>query len=333
MKQIEEERIKMKKIFVLAMVLLLAAGMLSAGGQKASGSGSKQLFVALSEGESPDNPWRTTQIRTLKEEAAKRGYKLVITDGQNDSAKQLSDVEDLINQKPDILLIAPLEYEACAPALQTAKKAGVPVFVLDREVRGTPGVDYVSCIRADFIWEGAQSAKEFAKFFNGKEANIVQMAGTPGSSAAIDRQKGFEDELKKYPNLHILTTQIGNFNRTEALKVFTNILQTYGNQIDAVYGHSDEEGLAALQAIKAAGKVPGKDIQIISINGYRDAIKAVADGEMLAVIECSPFFGVTTCDAVDKHVKGEKLPVFIQNPGKVYDKGNARQLYDAGEGF
>jgi ribose transport system substrate-binding protein len=328
----------MKKIIVLLVVFLLAAGMIFAGGQKAAGGtaaggGAKQLFVALSEGESPDNPWRTTQIKTLEEEAAKRGVRLVMTDGQNDSAKQLSDVEDLVNQKPDILLIAPLEYEACAPALQTAKRANIPVLILDRDVAGTPGVDFVTAIRADFIWEGAQSAKEFAKFYNGKEANIVQLTGTPGASAAIDRQKGFEDELKNYPNLHILTTQVGNFNRTEALRVFTNILQTYGDRIDAVYGHSDEEGLAALQAIKAAGKVPGRDIQIISINGYRDAIKAVADGEMLAVIECSPFFGITTFDAIDKLVKGEKLPTFIQNPGKVYDKSNARQLYDSGEGF
>jgi ribose transport system substrate-binding protein len=328
----------MKKIIVLLIVFLLAAGMIFAGGQKAAGGaaaggGAKQLFVALSEGESPDNPWRTTHIKSLEDEAAKRGVRLVVTNGQNDSAKQLSDIEDLVNQKPDLLLIAPLEYEACAPALQTAKRAGIPVFILDRKVAGTPGVDYITAIQPDPIWEGAQAAKEFAKFYNGKEANIVQLTGTPGSSAAIDRQQGFEDELKKYPNLHILTTQVGNFNRTEALRVFTNILQTYGDRIDAVYGHSDEEGLAALQAIKAAGKVPGKDIQIVSINGYRDAIKAVADGEILAVIECSPFYGVTTFDTIDKWVKGEKLPPFIQNPGKVYDKSNARQLYDAGEGF
>jgi ribose transport system substrate-binding protein len=328
----------MKKSVVLLIVFLLVAGMIFAGGQKAAGGaaaggGAKQLLIALSEGDSPDNPWRTTHIKNLEEEAAKRGVRLVITDGQNDSAKQLSDVEDLVNQKPDLLLIAPLEYEACAPALQTAKRAGIPVFVLDRDVAGTPGVDYIIAIRPDMVWEGSQGAKELAKFFNGKEANIVQLTGTPGSSAAIDRQKGFEEELKKYPNLHLLTTQVGNFNRTEALRVFTNILQTYGDRIDGVYGHSDEEGLAVLQAVKAAGKVPGRDIQIVSVAGYRDAIKAVADGEILAVIECSPYFGVTTFDTIDKWVKGETLPTFIQNPGKVYDKSNARQLYDAGEGF
>ncbi|MDR0877313.1 MAG: substrate-binding domain-containing protein, partial [Treponema sp.] len=133
--------------------------------------------------------------------------------------------------------------------------------------------------------------------------------------------------------LHILTTQVGNFNRTEALKVFTNILQTYGNKIDGVYGHSDEEGLAAIQAIRAAGGTPGNPIQIVSINGYKDAIKAVADGEILAVVECSPFYGKTTFDTIEKWQKGEKLPEFIQNPGKVYDRSNAQQLYDAGEGF
>jgi ribose transport system substrate-binding protein len=325
----------MKKSIVLALVLVLAAGMVFAGGQKsgAAGGGSKQFFVALSEGESPDNPWRTTHINNIKEEAARRGVRLVITDGQNDSAKQVSDVEDLVNQKPDLLLIAPLEYDAIAPALQTAKNAGIPVFDIDRRAKGTAGVDYVTLIAPDPVWEAQQAAIVFAKFYNGKEANIVQLTGTPGSSAAIDRQKGFEDELKKYPNLHILTTQVGNFNRTEALKVFTNILQTYGSQIDAVYGHSDEEGLAAIQAIKAAGKVPGKDIQIVSINGYRDAIKAVADGEMLACVECSPSFGKTIFDTIEKWQKGEKLPAFIQNPGKIYDKGNAQQLYDAGEGF
>jgi ribose transport system substrate-binding protein len=327
----------MKRVIVFLLAGLLLTGMVFAGGQKASGEaasgGSKQFFVALSEGESPDNPWRTTHINNLKDEAAKRGIKLVVTDGQNSSAKQLSDVEDLVNQKPDILLIAPLEYEAIAPAFETARKAGIPVIDIDRRGKGTVGVDYLTIIAPDPVWEGAQAAAQFAKYYNGKEANIVQLTGTPGSSAAIDRQNGFETELKKYPNLHILTTQVGNFNRTEALRVFTNILQTYGDRIDAVYGHSDEEGLAAIQAIKTAGGTPGNPIQIISINGYRDAIKAVADGEMLACVECSPSFGKTVFDTIEKWQRGEKLPEFIQNPGKIYDKSNAQQLYDAGEGF
>ncbi|MDR1160278.1 MAG: ABC transporter substrate-binding protein [Syntrophomonadaceae bacterium] len=327
----------MKKTSALLIVFLLTAGMIFAGGQKAADGaatgGAKQLFVALSEGESPDNPWRKTQITTIQEEAAKRGVRLVITDGQNNSAKQVSDVEDLVTQKPDYLLIAPLEYEASSPALQAAKEANVPVILLDRDAAGTPGVDFVTVIRADFIWEAQESAKEIAKYFNGKEANIVQLTGTPGSSVAIDRQKGFEDELKKYPNLHLIATQVGNFNRAEAQRTMTNLLQRYGNTIDAVYGHSDEESLGAVQAIKAAGLVPGKDIQIVGIGGFLDALKGIVSGEIHASIECSPYFGATTIDTKYKLQKGENVPTFIMNPGKVYDIANAQRSIDAGEGF
>jgi ribose transport system substrate-binding protein len=321
-----------KKIFALALVLLFAAGMVFAGGQKASGGGSKQLFVAFSQMESTDN-WRITETKSIRDEAAKRGIKLVITDAQGDTAKQVSDVEDLVNQKPDFLLVAPREYDALSPALQAAKKAGVPVILLDRDAAGTPGVDFVTVIRADFIWEAQSSAKKIAEYFNGREANVVQLTGTPGSSVAIDRQKGFEDELKKYPNLHLIATQVGNFSRGDAQKTMANILQTYGTKIDAVYGHSDEEGLGAIQAIKAAGLIPGKDIQVVGIAGYKDALNAIVAGEMLASIECSPFFGVTTFDTIDKLVKGEKVPTFIQNPGKIYDKSNTQQALAAGEGF
>ncbi|MCC8180586.1 MAG: ABC transporter substrate-binding protein [Planctomycetes bacterium] len=268
-----------------------------------------------------ENNWRITETQSIQDEAAKRGYRLLYANANDDTAKQVSDVEDLLNRRPDILIIAPREFEGLAPALQAAKEAGVPVILVDRSAQGEPGVDYVTCISANFIWEGQEAAKVIANKFKGRNANIVQITGVPGSSVAIERQKGFEDEIAKHPNLKIISTQNGEFTRSVAQKAMENIIQAHGDSIDAVYGHDDECAIGALQALNLSGRTPG-EVAIVGIGGFRDAAQLIERGQMEATILCSPFFGPTTFDTVEKVLAGTPVPTYIQNPGYVIDKSN-----------
>jgi ribose transport system substrate-binding protein len=86
-----------------------------------------------------NNPWRLAQTASLKAEAAKRGYQLVVTDAQGQTAKQVSDVEDLIARRVKVILLRPREFQGLVPALQAAKRANIPVILVDREAAGTPG--------------------------------------------------------------------------------------------------------------------------------------------------------------------------------------------------
>lgn len=271
-----------------------------------------------------ENNWRITETKSIQDEAAKRGYKLLYTNANDDTSKQVADVEDLLNRRPDVLIIAPREFEGLAPALQAAKEAGVPVILVDRSAKGEAGVDYVTVISADFIWEGREAAKVIADKFAGKPANIVQITGVPGSSVAIERQKGFEDEIAKHPNLKIIATQNGDFTRSVAQKTMENIIQAHGDKIDAVYGHDDECAIGALQALNLAGRKPG-DVVIVGIGGFRDAAQLIEKGQMAATVLCSPFFGPTTFDTVEKILAKQKVPGYIQNPGYVVDKANVEE--------
>jgi ribose transport system substrate-binding protein len=311
----------MKKLFLILLAGLLFAGLVNAGGQK-GGAGSGKMVVAFSQMEM-NNAWRVAETASIRAEAQKRGIELIYTDAQGDTAKQVSDVEDIIARKPNVILLAPREYEGLAPALAAAKKAGIPLILIDRDAKGEPGVDYASLISANFIWEGQQCAQVLVKRFGTSQpVNIVQITGTPGSSVAIDRQKGFEDEIAKYPNFRIIATQNGEFTRSIAQNVMTNIVQSQGGRINAVYGHDDECAIGALQALKAAGYKPGADIAVVGVGGFKDAALLIQQNEMDATVLCSPFFGPTAFDACEKIARGEKLPTYIQNPGRIIDKSN-----------
>jgi ribose transport system substrate-binding protein len=277
-------------------------------------------------------PWRIEETRSIKDEAAARGIKLVYTDAEGSTAKQVSDVEDLIVQKPDYILLAPREFEGLAPALQSAKKAGIPVILIDRDAAGVPGEDYVTCITADFIWEGYLGGKLLAEHFDGKDFNVVEIIGTPGSSVARDRSIGLQKAADEFPNMHIIASQTGNFNRAEAQKAMENIIQAKGKQIDAVYGHCDESSIGAINALLVAGEgfVPGKDVIITSCAGEKDALQKIIDGEMLATVECSPRFGPVAFDVIEALERGETVDTWIKNPGKVYDISNAEELFHEG---
>ena len=286
---------------------------------------SDKIVVGFSQMEM-NNAWRVAETNSIKEEAAKRGIELIYTDAQGDTAKQVSDVEDIIAKKPDVILLAPREYEGLVPALEAAKSANIPVMLIDRAAKGEAGVDYAALISANFIWEGQQCAQVLVdRYGTEEEVNIVHITGTPGSSVSIDRSKGFLEEIEKYPNFKVIATQNGEFTRSIAQSVMENIIQSHGDEIHAVYGEDDESAIGAIQALKAAGMKPGEDIAVVGIGGFKDAAVSIQAGEMDATVVCSPFFGPVAFDSIEKLVNGETLKEFIENPGFVVNKDNVEE--------
>ena len=285
---------------------------------------SGKFVVGFSQMES-DNPWRLAQTKSLRDEAAKRGYDIVVTDAQGQTAKQVSDVEDLIARRVNLILLAPREYQGLAPALQAAKRANIPVILVDREAAGTPGEDFVTFLGSNFVDQGRRAAEWLATQTNGK-ASIVELTGTAGSSVAADRSKGFHDEIAKHPGMKIIASQTGNFSRAEAQRVMQNVAQSLGRQITAVYAHNDEMALGAIQALKAAGLQPGKDVTVVSVDGQRAALEAIQGGELGATVESNPRFGPLAFDTIDKLRRGEQIPPKILITDRFFDRNNAAQF-------
>ena len=284
---------------------------------------SSEFVVGFSQMES-DNPWRLAETRSLKDEAARLGIPLVVTDAQGQTSKQVSDVEDLIARKVSLILLAPRVFDGLAPALQAAKAAKIPVILLDRAAAGTAGVDYVTLLVSDEVEEGRRAARWLAMQTGGK-ANIVELAGTPGASVANDRAAGFREVLAKYPGMKIIASQTGNFSRATGQGVMQNIAQSLGKSITALYAHNDEMAIGGIQAMIAAGLKPGTDVTVVSVDGERAALEAIDRGELGATVECNPRFGPLAFATIDKFRKGQAIPPRIIVTDRFFDRSNAKQ--------
>jgi ABC-type sugar transport system substrate-binding protein len=271
-----------------------------------------------------NNPWRLAQTASMKAEAEKLGWQLVYTDAAGSAAKQVADVNSMIAQGVDVIFLSPREEKPLIPAVMAAKKAGIPVFLIDRSVDATlakAGKDYVAFIGSDFLKEGQMAADWLVKVTNGK-ATILEIEGSTGSSPANDRKKGFDEVIAKNPDMKIVASQSGNFNRDEGRKTAEALLQSHP-EANVIYAHNDEMAIGAIAAIEAAGKKPGKDIIVVSIDGEKDGLQAIIDGKMGATVECNPRFGPAAYSAAIAYSKGEKLPPIMTNKDNFYDSSNA----------
>ena len=271
-----------------------------------------------------NNPWRLAQTKSMQDEAEKRGWQLVYTDAAGSAAKQVADVRSMIAQGVDVILLSPREEKPLIPAVMEAKKAGIPMILIDRTVDATMavgGVDYAAFIGSDFVKEGYMAAEVLTAFMKG-EAKIIQLEGSTGSSPANDRASGFADYIKDHPGMQIIASQSGDFARDKGRQVFETLYQAHP-EATAIYSHNDEMTMGAIAAMEAAGKVPGKDLIIASIDGTKDATQAILDGKVLVVIECNPKFGPAAFDAIVKLGNGETLEPKLVNVDRIFTADNA----------
>ena len=271
-----------------------------------------------------NNPWRLAQTASMKAEAEKLGWQLVYTDAAGSAAKQVADVNSMIAQGVDAIFLAPREEKPLIPAVMAAKKAGIPLFLIDRGVDATlakAGVDYVTFIGSDFVAEGKRAGEAMIEATGGKGI-ILELEGSTGSSPANDRKKGFDEAVAKAPGLKIVASQTGDFNRDKGRQVAEALLQAHP-EATAIYAHNDEMAIGAISAIEAAGKKAGKDIIIVSVDGEKDGLQAIIDGKMYATVECNPKFGPKAFSTAIAYSKGEKVEAMTMNVDRYFDAKNA----------
>ena len=273
-----------------------------------------------------NNPWRLAQTKSMQDEAAARGWQMVYTDAAGSAAKQVADVNSMIAQGVDLIFLAPREELPLIPAIKAAKGANIPVILLDRNVDQTlaaAGEDYVTFIGSDFIEEGKRVADWLVANAGGK-SKILQLEGTTGSSPANDRKKGFDDVITANTAFTILASQTGDFARDKGRQVAETLLQAHPDA-DIIYAHNDEMAIGAISAVEAAGKVAGKDVIILSIDGGKEIVQLIIDGKVAAVCECSPLFGPKAFDTAVAYANGEAIPAKLINPDRFYDITNAAE--------
>ena len=303
-----------RSFWPLLMVLVLIAGACAPATPAAPGATAtpaaaqpKEIVLGLSLS-TLNNPFFVTLKEGAEKAAAQYGVRLIVVDAQDDPAKEAANIEDLIQKKVSALLINPTDTKAVVPSIQKANQAGIPVFTVDRAAEGG---EIVSHIASDNVAGGRMAAEFLCKALNGK-GKVVELEGIPGTSAARDRGKGFNDYLKEQcPGLEVIARQPADFNRAKGLQVFENILQAQP-RIDGVFAHNDEMVLGAIQAAEAAGRT---GIIFVGFDAIDDAVKAVKEGKLAATVAQQPAeMGRLAVEMAVKYLRGEKVEKFIPVP-------------------
>ena len=281
---------------VAALALGLAAcsngsGSDDASGDASGGSGSGDAITVGFSQVGSESGWRAANTKSIQDTLTKdAGFDLKFSDAQQKQENQIQAIRSYIAQGVDYIAFSPVVESGWDSVLEEAKAANIPVILTDRAVDSKDTTLYKTFIGSDFVKEGERIGQYVSDTWGTAPINVVELEGTTGSAPANDRKSGFTDATKDNPNVKVIASETGNFTRAEGKTVMEGFLQAYP-QIDVVYAHNDDMALGAIEAIEAAGKVPGTDIKIVSIDGVKDGMTALSQGKINYIVECNPLLG------------------------------------------
>lgn len=316
----------MKRLLPLCLVALAACGSSDAG-SSADGAADGAITIGFSQVGS-ESGWRTDFTESIQAEAVRRGIDLKFSDAQQKQENQIRAIRSFIAQGVDAIIVAPVVETGWEPVLREAKNAEIPVVIIDRNMALTDESLYVTRVASDFVEEGRKAARWLMETTSG-QCNIVELQGTVGATAAIDRATGFNEVIAEYPEARIIRSQTGDFTRTKGKEVMESFLKAEDPQdICAVWAHNDEMAIGAALAIEEAGFKPGEDILIVSVDAIDDAFKAMMDGRLNATVELSPDMGGPAFDVIEQYLAGERdFPKLIPVNGDLYTQETAAEEY------
>jgi ABC-type sugar transport system substrate-binding protein len=317
-----------RSVAVIAAALLATGVAACANSDKGSdnaGSSDKKIVLGFSQ-VGAESGWRTANTKSIQESAAAAGIELKFADAQQKQANQIQAIRSYIAQKVDVIAFSPVVETGWDAVLQEAKTANIPVILTDRAVDSQDKTLYKTFIGSDFVLEGQKAGDWLVKEYEGKNdpVNIVQLEGTTGSAPANDRKEGFEEKIKADPKFKVIASQTGEFTRAKGKEVMEAFLKA-NPKIDVLYAHNDDMGLGAIEAIEAAGKKPGTDIKIITVDAVKDGMTALSQGKINFIVECSPLLGPQLMDLVKKVKAGEQVQPRILTEETTFTQEQAKE--------
>ena len=313
----------MKKIMSLVLALALFVG---------CAVSASALTIGFSQvGQESD--WRTANTDDMCAAIEAEGWTLVYDDAQQKQENQVKALRNFITQGVDYILFTGVVTTGWDEVLKEVNEAEIPLFLLDRMPDCMDKIDYVAAFGGDFLEEGRRMARWTINYLDSigrgdEEVNIVILEGTTGAAAATDRTKGIMEILDGNEKLKVVASQTGNFTRAEGQAVMESFLKAH-DKIDVLLAENDDMALGAIDAIKAAGKVPGKDIIIVGCDGVKAAFDAIVAGEMNCTVECNPLYssavipmikGMEAGETYERGIVHPEEGVFCMDGGIAYDE-------------
>ena len=321
-----------KKMMSITAGLVLAGGLAGCGSNSGSGGsdGSGDITMGFAQ-VGAESGWRTANTKSIQASAKEAGIDLKFSDAQQKQENQIKAIRSYIQQKVDVIAFSPVVETGWDTVLQEAKRAKIPVVLTDRAVDSEDKSLYKTFLGSDFVAEGEKAGQWLVDNADDSDVNkdgtiqVVELQGTTGAAPAIDRKEGFEDKTSANPDIKIVASQTGDFTRDGGKKVMESFLKSQ-KDIDVVYAHNDDMGLGAIEAIEAAGKKPGVDVKIITIDAVKDGMTALAEGKINFIVECNPLLGPQLMDLAKKVVAGEEVPARVVTKETTFDQETAKQV-------
>jgi ribose transport system substrate-binding protein len=305
-------------VFLTVFIVTILTGTLFAAGvsEGAKGNDSDKIIVGFSMLTRTHTFYKMME-ESLSAEAEKLNVELYAVDAEKDIAKQLNQVQDFITQGVSAIILTPVDSAGIEPAIKLANQAGIPVFTMDTASTGKGTV--VSHTATDNYAGGVLDAEYAADVLNGK--GQVAILGCAGIQSIIQRTAGFEDTMKKYPDIQIVTVTDCKCDGAIASDQTADLLVTYPD-LDLIFGTGDPFGLGAITAIKAANS----DVKVVSLDGLPEGIAEVKKGGnfLITVAQDPALIAETTIQNVVKYLNGETVEPLIQISPYVIDINNAQ---------
>jgi len=254
------------------------------------------------------NTFFVTMQQAIEAKAVELGVKTIVLNGANDSARDVTNMENLLSAGVDIVLYNPVDSDAAAAVAQAAIDKGVQIISLDR---GVNGAEVVSHIASDNVYGGRIATEKLIELLGGTGV-LAEIQGMAGASAANDRHQGFVEAVEAAgEGIEVADSQIGDWDTTKAMGIMENML-TARPDIQAVFAANDNMAIGAVQAAQQAGRA---DIIIIGFDAEQVALDAIEEGTMYGTIQQQPaLMGELGVETAVKYLNGEMVEPFIGAP-------------------
>jgi ribose transport system substrate-binding protein len=293
-----------------------------------AGCGEEKVLIGMSQCNLAE-PWRVQMNKDVATQTKRYPeFRLMVKDAQNDVIVQQSQVREFLTQGIDLLIVSPKETVPMTAPVKEVYDSGIPVIVLDREIRGT---SFTCFIGGDNVLIGREAGKYLASLLNGK-GNMVELMGLMTSEPGVDRHEGFLQGLKEYAKEHgtppdgikIVFSADCQWLEENGRSEMASALARF-DQIDAVYAHNDPQAHGAYLAALAEGRGREKTIKFVGIDALpHEGVTYVKQGILTATFQY-PTGGREAVDIGMEILKGEEVPKWITLGTRLFTKENVDQ--------
>ena len=298
----------MKKLLALVIALVMVLAATSAFAEDLLKIGYVQV--------GHESDWRMANTQNYYDVFTKEaGFELELIDCDNDHALQLAKVREFVQKDFDYIVIDPIQTAGWDDVLKEVQEAGIPCIIADRSVDASSDL-YTTAVGTDMTAEGVTAGKWLEEYLAGKEAKILVIEGSTGSSAAIGRAEGFNQVAADHPEWTIVDSQDGDFTQAGGQQVMESFIKTYGaDGFDVVVCHNDNEAYGAMDAMDAAEIKYGVGEKIIiSFDATHEGLQRTLDGKILCNVECNPIQAVIVMNVIKALQNGETVEKFTLVP-------------------